>query len=166
MKKIMVSMLMVMSAMGMKAQYCYGMYPSLEMITMQAMSQAPQNPWSNVDFSAPYNSCSNVYYGVPAASASLPSSWGTCCSVPMVSSDPCVNAAILMAESDRRLMQQGVNVNYNTNTNRSTTSSHSHASDWYECPCAKVPTFGQESYHNCANCGVRHMKGSHMCKRR
>lgn len=154
MKKLMVSILMVMSAMGMKAQCCYGMDPSLAMMTMQAMSQVLQNPWSNVDFSN------------PTGSAYLPANMGTGCIVPMVHSDPCVNAAIRMAESDQRLMQQGVNVNYKPTSSRTTSSNHSHSGDWYECPCAKASTLGLESYHNCANCGALHMRGSHMCKRR
>lgn len=156
MKKFMVAMFMVMSAVGMKAQY-YSGDPMLDMITMQAMSQVAQSTqaiWSNVNFSA------------PPSTSSIPVSWGTGCSIPMVHPDPCVNAAIITAESDRRLMEQGVTVNYNTNTGRTKSSAHSHSSGWYECPCAEVPNFGQVTYHNCANCGARHMKGSHMCKRR
>lgn len=37
-------------------------------------------------------------------------------------------------------------------------------SGWYECPCSNVPTFGTTSYHECANCGAKHMRGSHSCK--
>lgn len=109
----MISMFMIMSAIGMKAQFFYGMNPGLAMITMQAMSQVQQsNPWSNVN------------WDIPSTSASIPSSWGNGYAGPMVSTDPCVNAAILAAQSDQRLMQQGVNVNYNSSSNRS--SSHSH----------------------------------------
>lgn len=35
---------------------------------------------------------------------------------------------------------------------------------WYECPCSNVPTYGTTSYHECSNCGARHMRGSHSCK--
>ena len=48
------------------------------------------------------------------------------------------------------------------------TSSHRcpkcHGSGWYTCPCSSAPTFGNESYHRCDNCGQSHMKGSHSCK--
>lgn len=83
------------------------------------------------------------------------------------SSNSSLNAAIGVAASEQRLMQEGVSVSHSSPS--STTSSSSRPKEpeyvWYDC-CSKTATFGLESYHNCPNCGERHRLGSsHMCKK-
>lgn len=34
----------------------------------------------------------------------------------------------------------------------------------YVCACEKTPTFGNEVYHNCSNCGESHRMGVHSCE--
>lgn len=51
-------------------------------------------------------SASAQYYGY--GSSSLPSNWGYGYAGPMYSTNPILNSQIIMAQSDARLMQQGV----------------------------------------------------------
>ena len=54
-----------------------------------------------------------------------------------------------------------------SSSSSSSSTSWRNAGDWYTCPCYSVPTFGQATYHNCANCGKTHQIGSsHSCKKR
>lgn len=84
------------------------------------------------------------------------------------SSNPSLNAAMGVAASEQRLMQQGVSISHSPSAT-TTTSSSSKAKEpeyvWFDC-CSKTATFGTVSYHKCPNCGVQHKIGSgHMCKK-
>lgn len=93
-------------------------------------------------------------------------------------SDPNVQAAVGLANSEQRLMQSGVTLSPTvTSTSSSSASSISSSSvstssskrkcscqgGWYDC-CSKVATFGLDTYHECPNCHKKHIMGSHSCQ--
>lgn len=122
-------------------------------------------------------SCNDLMMGLAQGMMGMPmmgfasTDWGSGYAGPTYSSSPGLNTAVAIAQSDARLMSQGVTVNYSTSSSSSSSSSRRTSSStdngWYECSCSSTPTFGNIIYHKCPNCGESHQMGStHMHKKR